>query len=169
MDEIARRAGVGKDTLYRRWPSKVALVRDGILRVAEDAILVPQGANPREDLVRYLTEVVEYATTTSFGRILAGIVGEASRNPELAEAYRQFSTSRRRTTGVLLRRVLDAQGSTRLDDDLELELDLLFAPLYYRLLVTGGSLDRAFVDMLVARCEAARGNRGGEGTEGRGH
>src|SRR5450759_603115 len=89
MDQVARRAGVGKDTLYRRWPSKLVLVRDGILRSAMEAVPVPKTDDPRRDLVVYLTRVAEFGITTTFGSVVAGMVGEAYRNPELATAFQE--------------------------------------------------------------------------------
>lgn len=150
MEQVARRAGVGKDTLYRRWPSKLVLVRDGILRSAMEAVPVPETDDPRRDLAVYLTRVAEFGITTTFGSIVAGMVGEAYRNPELATAFQEFAGSRRKTVEALLRRVLREQGC---DDppDLEMELDLLLAPLYYRRLVSGGPVDGAMFDTLVAR------------------
>ena len=150
MDQVARRAGVGKDTLYRRWPSKLVLVRDGILRSAMEAVPVPETDDPRRDLAVYLTRVAEFGITTTFGSVVAGLVGEAYRNPELATAFQEWAGSRRKTVETLLRRVLRERGG---DDplDLEMEVDLLLAPLYYRRLVSGGPVDGAMFDALVAR------------------
>jgi AcrR family transcriptional regulator len=152
MDEVARCAGVGKDTLYRRWPSKLALVRDGILRGAAEAVPLPESGDTRADLVGYLSGVVEYATGTSFGRIIAALVGEAFRNPDLAAAFREFAAYRRHAAGVLLLRALRSERAVIPDDcELERELDLMFAQLYYRLLVTGEELDQTFVESIVNR------------------
>ena len=150
MDQVARRAGVGKDTLYRRWPSKLVLVRDGILRSALEAVPVPETDDPGRDLAVYLTRVAEFGTTTTFGSVVAGMVGEAYRNPELACAFQEWAGSRRQTVEELLCRVLRERG---IDDtaDLEMEVDLLLAPLYYRRLVSGAPVDGAMFDALVAR------------------
>jgi AcrR family transcriptional regulator len=150
MDQVARRAGVGKDTLYRRWPSKLVLVRDGILRSAMEAVPVPKSDDPRRDLVVYLTRVAEFGITTTFGSVVAGMVGEAYRNPELANAFQEWAGSRRETVETLLRRLLREQGSAD-PSDLEMEVDLLLAPLYYRRLVSGAPVDGAMFDALVAR------------------
>ena len=156
MERVARRAGVGKDTLYRRWPSKLALVRDGILRGAVGAVPLPETEDPRQDLVTYLTDVAEFADTTAFGSIVAGIVGEAYRNPELASAFHEFVGGRRRCVELLLDRIrgngsFEEGRGTEKGLDLELELDLLLAPLYYRRLVSGAQVDAAFFEALVDR------------------
>ena len=150
MDQVARRAGVGKDTLYRRWPSKLVLVRDGILRSAMEAVPVPETDDPRRDLAVYLTRVAEFGSTTTFGSVVAGMVGEAYRNPELASAFQEWAGSRRNTVEALLRRVLRERSSDE-PLDLEMELDLLLAPLYYRRLVSGAPVDGAMFDALIAR------------------
>jgi AcrR family transcriptional regulator len=156
MEQVARRAGVGKDTLYRRWPSKLVLVRDGILRSAMEAVPVPETDDPRRDLVMYLTRVAEFGITTTFGSVVAGMVGEAYRNPELATAFQEWAGSRRTTVEALLRRVLRRQGSDDLPD-FEMEVDLLLAPLYYRRLVSGAPVDGDMFDALVARLLPAEG------------
>jgi AcrR family transcriptional regulator len=158
MDEVARRARVGKDTLYRRWPSKAALVREAISRMAEEQVRVRTSDDPRSDLVTYLNEIVQFTTAGSFGRIVAGLVGEASRNPELARAFQSFWDSRRRTAANLLLRARAAAGKAPVLD-LELELDLLLAPIYYRLLLTGAPLDGDLVDKLVDKAISARATK----------
>lgn len=153
MDEVARRASVGKDTIYRRWPSKAALVRDAISRMAEEQVPVPDSGDPRADLTTYLNEIVQFTTAGGFGRIVAGLVGEASRNPQLAGAFHDFWSARRDTAASLLVRALEPADAGDAGD-LELQLDLLLAPIYYRLLLSGGPLDEDLIERLVSRAIA---------------
>jgi AcrR family transcriptional regulator len=148
MDEIARRARAGKDTLYRRWPSKVALVIDAIDSLAVEQVLVPDTGELRQDLLSFVTDSIELLTTTDFGRIVAGLVGEGARNPEFAEAFHGFWASRRRAGRQVLERAV-ARGDLRPDTNLELGLDLVIGPVFYRLLVSGAALDRGFASELV--------------------
>jgi AcrR family transcriptional regulator len=147
VDEIARRARAGKDTLYRRWPSKVALVIDAIDSLAAEQVLVPDTGELRQDLLSFVTDSIDLLTT-DFGRIVAGLVGEATRNPELAEAFHGFWASRRRAGRQLLERAM-SRGELRPDTNLELGLDLVLGPVFYRLLVSGAALDRGFAGELV--------------------
>ena len=85
MDEIARTAGVGKDTLYRRWKSKEQLVQHVLTVLAAEHVPVPADDDPRYALFVFLQDIVRLNTESDFGAILAGIVGESASNPDLAE------------------------------------------------------------------------------------
>jgi AcrR family transcriptional regulator len=137
MDGVAARAGVGKPTIYRRYPSKVALVCDVIRAVAEEEGPVPDTGSVRDDLVAVLARTCEALGQGPAGRIAAGLVAEMVRNAELAEAWRATAVAARRRTvlGILERGV--ARGELRPDADLPLVLDLIMGPVFFRLLVTG--------------------------------
>lgn len=147
MDEIARTAGVGKDTLYRRWPSKGRLVCDLISQLADRAVRpAPIDIDPRFDLFMYLKDVVRLNQASDFGALIAGVVGESVRNPEVAESFRAFWARRRRIAAGLVR---DVVGPDVDDECVELLLDRLFAPVYYRLLLTGQDVTDEYLWHLV--------------------
>ena len=88
MEAIAHSAGVGKDTLYRRWDSKEQLVEHLLTMIADEGI--PQRApddDPRIGLFVFLQDVVRLNTESDFGAIVAGVVGESARNPKLASGF----------------------------------------------------------------------------------
>ena len=147
MEEVARRAGVGKDTLYRRHRSKVELVRNAIARMAEQEVRLPHTGSHEEDVRVYLRSVVRLLTKSEFGLVVAGIVGESARNPELAQAFRAFWKVRRRTARKILIPPSEKRAATRIDA--EVLIDLLVGAIWHRLLMSGASLDPRFIDELV--------------------
>jgi AcrR family transcriptional regulator len=147
MEEVARRAGVGKDTLYRRYHSKEALVRGTIARMAEQEVRVPDAESLDGDLRAFLRSVVRLLTRSDFGRVVAGLVGEASRNHELGVVFRAFWAARRKVTKEVALRA--GSGRPAIDVDEDLVVDLLLGPIYYRLLISGAPLSPAYIDRLV--------------------
>jgi AcrR family transcriptional regulator len=147
MEEIARTAGVGKDTLYRRWPSKERLAIDLVDVLAREAVRpAPVDPDPRLNLFLYLKDIVRLNQGSDFGPLIAGLVGESARNPELAAGFRAFWQHRRSVAATLL---IDIVGSTAPQEDLDLLLDRLLAPIYYRLLLTRESITDEFLWDLV--------------------
>jgi AcrR family transcriptional regulator len=148
MDEIARTAGVGKDTLYRRWKSKEQLVQHVLTVLAAEHVPVPADDDPRYALFIFLQDIVRLNTRSDFGAILAGIVGESARNPELAEAFHLFWAERRSIAGGIVRRIVDPSTS---DQEIERILDHVLGPIYYRLLLSGAPIDDTYLwDLIVA-------------------
>ena len=148
IDEIARRAHVGKDTLYRRWPSKIDLVIAAFESLAGTQVAVPETGDLRRDLLTYVTDIITLLTTTDFGLVIAGLVGEAARNPDVAREFHGFWASRTRSGRQLLERAA-ARRDLRPDASVELGLDLILGSIYFRLLMSGAPLDRTFAEALV--------------------
>jgi len=146
MEEIARQAGVGKDTLYRRWRSKEALVQHLLTVLATQNVPVPADDDPRYARFVCLQDIVRLNASSDFGAILAGIVGESARNPDLATTFRQFWRERRNIAADLVRRIVDR---TTADEEIEQVLDRILGPIYYRLLLTGDPLDDEYLWELV--------------------
>ncbi|MDH4279872.1 MAG: TetR/AcrR family transcriptional regulator [Acidimicrobiia bacterium] len=148
MEEIATTAGVGKDTLYRRWPSKDRLAIDLVEAMAGEAVgPVPLDPDPRFNLFTFLKDIVRFNRTTDFGPLIAGIVGEAARNDDLAESFRTFWRHRRALAAEL---VIDVIGSDATAEAVDRILDRLLAPIYYRLLLTGDDITDEYLWDLVA-------------------
>ncbi len=148
MDEIARTAGVGKDTLYRRWRSKEQLVQHLLVELADEGVRVSDADDPGFALFLFLQDIVRLNRETDFGAIVAGVVGESARNADMALAFRSFWAERRLIAGRLVRHMV---GPEHLDDDVERILDHVLGPIYYRLLLTGDPItDEYLWDLIVA-------------------
>ena len=138
IEAVAARAGVGKTTVYRRWPSKIPLVVDALSHQKMPAsLVVPDDMTTRDALVRVLSELVRAHGNEPTGRILAGLVDAMSRDAELADAVRAGLVSTRRNVvfGLIERGI--ARGEIRPDVDVEVVADLLGGPIVMRTLITG--------------------------------
>jgi AcrR family transcriptional regulator len=151
MEAIARRARVGKATLYRRWTSVEEVLAAAVGSLVS-AIEVPDSGSLSSDLLFLMRQAVDLYRGPA-GRVIPGLVEAMARHPAVARAVREGYLSARR--GHLLH-VLErgvARGELRPDIDFELALDLLGGPLFYRLLITGGPLDdrlaRGTADLLI--------------------
>ncbi len=152
MEGVASRAGVGKATVYRRWPCKSALVVDAVTACRESGSQPPDTGSTRDDLLVFVRGFMHHLRTSDAGRVMPGLVAELSRNPDLATAFREgFVQPRRARVVDAVRRGVE-RGEVRPDVDPELVADSVVAILQHRLLVTGMDIDedlpRRLVDML---------------------
>jgi AcrR family transcriptional regulator len=146
MDAVAARAGVGKATIYRRWPSKEALVIDAVARRSDPLPVLPDGS-ARDRLVALLDGIAT-KSRTGVGRLLPCMVGASATNPTLAQHYReQIIGPRRARVAEILRQGIRA-GELRRGLDVDLAIDAVVGPLIYRLVFAG--------DRPVTRRECAR-------------
>lgn len=147
-DAVAARAGVSKATMYRRWPSKDALLVDAVGSLVSE-ITVPDTGTLREDIRLLLRRAVRLYADSRPEKLIPELVSEMRRNPDLADAVRSgFLAQRRAALAQILERAR-ARGELRDDIDRELALDLLGGVIYYRFLITGGPLDDALADSLT--------------------
>ena len=147
---VAERARTSKATMYRRWPTKDALIGDAIGMLVNREIAVPDTGSLEDDLRELLTEAVELYSTERAAALTPELLAGMAREPKLAEAVRQgFLAERRRALDAVLHRARERE-ELRADVDHELCLDLLGGVVFYRLLVTGGPLDEHLVRELTA-------------------
>jgi AcrR family transcriptional regulator len=130
MDAVAARAGVGKATIYRRWPSKEALVIEAVARRTEPSVAETSGST-RDRLVALLQGVLAMSQSP-MGRLLPCMVGATVSNPALAAHYRAqiIDPRRARIADILCAGI--AAGEVRPDVDVELAVDQVVGPLLYR-------------------------------------
>ncbi|MBF6546270.1 TetR/AcrR family transcriptional regulator [Nocardia brasiliensis] len=149
MEAVAKRAGVGKSALYRRWPSKLEMALAVLAEFSVSRATVADTGSLRGDLRETLNGLLEWLTHPRFSRILPDLVAETARNPELAEFVDTMIGTPRRTRGAeLLRRAID-RGELPADLNIELALDIVAAPLYWRLSVRSAPIDSDYLDTLT--------------------
>jgi AcrR family transcriptional regulator len=138
VEGIAARAGAGKQTIYRWWPSKADVVLDAILDEAATRITVPDEGCLDADLNAFLA-----ATFRQRGQrpVLVGLMAEALLDPVFAVQFRdRFLFGRRDALRTVLKRA-SARGEIAPDVDPEMLLDIVFGVLWYRLLLDHAPLD----------------------------
>jgi AcrR family transcriptional regulator len=149
MDGIAARAGVGKAALYRRWTSKEALVVEALGRLVAK-IPVPDTGVLADDVRAIMRAHVRMYADPASGLLLSGIVAAMARSKPIARAVRRgFVATRHGALRTALARGVE-RGELRDDVDLDLVVEMLNAPLFYRYLLSG----RPVNDALVARVTA---------------
>jgi AcrR family transcriptional regulator len=148
MDDVADRARVGKATIYRRYRSKDELVTAAIAALVSE-IKVPDTGSTQGDLLALMRGAVEVYSGSVEAAVMPSLVDAMSRDAELARTVRErFLAGRRAALSAVLERGVE-RGDLRADIDLELALDVLGGPLFYRLLITGGPIDRQLADGVV--------------------
>ena len=163
IEEVAARAGVGKATVYRRWPSRGALALDAFLTEFQSQLTLPHTGTFREDLRAAVKSWVRAVTTTRAGRMLPALVAEAQRDPDLALAWRArvFNPLREQHRAIVDQAV--RRGDLPPGTDADLVLDLVFGSAYHRLLHGHLPLDERFVthavDLVVDGLESGAGRR----------
>ncbi|GGM41193.1 TetR family transcriptional regulator [Micromonospora sonchi] len=157
IEAIAARAGVGKATIYRRWPGKGALLHDA-LRTLKGAPPQPVGRSVREDLI-LLVGAVGHNLDPRAAKIMPCLVPEAQRSPEHYALYQNIIEPRRAAMREVLRRGIRA-GELRADLDVEVTMAMLTGPmLIQRVMNWNPDLDEAglpekVVDGLLAGIRA---------------
>ncbi|HXP20369.1 MAG TPA: TetR/AcrR family transcriptional regulator [Streptosporangiaceae bacterium] len=153
IEEVAARSGVAKTTIYRRWTSRGTLALDAFLADFQSQQPLPDTGTLRGDLLAALRAWIRAVTRTSAGPILAGLIAESQRDPELAVAWRERVVEQLRAQHkIMLNRAID-RGEIPPGTDQEVVLDLLFGAAYHRLLhghrPLTDSFARQVVDMIV--------------------
>jgi AcrR family transcriptional regulator len=150
MDAVAERAGVSKATIYRWWPTKETLALEALYHEWDTARPSPNDTGPlRDDLLSLLRPWIRRVRARPYGRVIAALVTEANTDPKFAEQYRaRFVEPRRQPARALFKRAIE-RGEIPADTDVELALDLLFGPIYHRLLHGHAPLTDRFMEAVV--------------------
>lgn len=149
IESIAREAGVGKATIYRWWSSKAAVVIDAFVQNHVVHTPMPKGVSCQKALTSHIHLLVEQYGGWP-GRIVAQILSEGQSDPDvLRELRERFFYGRR----AVVREVIEEgrrSGEIRTDIDAETQMDILYAPIYFRLIMGHLPLDRKFADQHCA-------------------
>ena len=149
MDAVAARAGVSKATIYRWWPTKETLALDALYHEWA-AVPGPRDTGSlRGDLLSLLLPWARLAGRRPYGRVIAALVTEASTDPAFGARYRQrFVQPRRDQARAIIRRAI-GRGEIPARTDVEVVLDVLYGPIYHRLLHGHAPLTDQFVTDVI--------------------
>lgn len=153
VEAIAARAGVGKQTIYRRWPSKSAVVFAALLALSEDAdgqsVALPDTGDLETDLKLVMRATAEEFAAPSFDRLIRALNTEIANDAALAAEYRKKLAQPLEEAKKARLRSAQEVGQLDADADLDLVLEVLYAPLFQRWLHRSGPLTAAYADSLV--------------------
>jgi AcrR family transcriptional regulator len=164
IEGIAARAGVGKATIYRWWPSKGAVLFDALLSLAatpEGETALPDTGDLVADLKAVLRATATEFTQPAFDAVLRALTAGIAHDPALARTYAERLDGPMREIKKQRLRSAQAVGQLPSGVDLDLAVDLIWAPVQHRWLHGTGPLDAAFTDAVV---EAALHGLGAPGS-----
>jgi AcrR family transcriptional regulator len=156
IEGIAARAGAGKQTIYRWWPSKADVVLDAMMELAARRIKIPDKGSLEADLLSFLTDSFRQRQLRP---VLVALMAQAQLDPGFATAFRErFLFARRAALRTVLAAARD-RGEIGPEVDLELFIDVVFGVLWYRLLVDHAPVDakaaRQLTDLVVRAASSA--------------
>jgi AcrR family transcriptional regulator len=148
MEEVAKRAGVGKPTLYRWWPTKATLVLAMLCERMAPNLEKPTVLTAEESL-RFRVRRLIGAFNGRFGKIVAGVIAEGQSEPAIREAFFDRWVNPRRTATIADLQRGKNTGELRSDTEPDLLNDAIFGAIYYRFLLRSAPLTRRFGEELV--------------------
>jgi AcrR family transcriptional regulator len=156
MEEVAKRAKVGKPTLYKWWPTKATLVLALLCERMAPTLAVPTVLTAEKSLHFRVRRLID-AYNGPFGKIVAGLIAEGQSEPAVLQAFFDRVVGPRRSAALTdLRRGKDA-GELRPDSNPDVLNDAIFGAIYYRFLLRSSPLTRRFGEEVVE--QVIRGHR----------
>jgi AcrR family transcriptional regulator len=149
MDAVAERAGVSKATIYRWWPTKETLALDTLYHEWAGVPQPKDTGSLREDLQSLLRPWAKEAVRRPYSRVIAALIATAQNDSEFGRQYRERFVEPRREAGRTIFRRAVTRGEIPPDTDIEVALDLLYGPVYHRLLHGHAPLTDRFVRDVV--------------------
>ncbi|MFE9426485.1 TetR/AcrR family transcriptional regulator [Kitasatospora sp. NPDC006697] len=148
IDAIAKAAGVGKQTVYRWWPSKGAVLLEALVDRAGQDVTVPEGGSLREELSSFIATTFEAAQQEPAAGVLRTLLRESGRDPHLAELLRSYTATRRGVLRELLERGRE-RGELPAGVEPELMVDQIYGLFWYRFVLGHGPLDSGTAQRLT--------------------
>jgi AcrR family transcriptional regulator len=149
IEEIARKAGVGKATIYKWWPSKAYIAFDAFSKKLTEMVPIRDTGSAERDFKEQLRSLFAFFDTPA-GLVLRHFLAEGQVDAEFASLFRdRFIKPRREMIGVIFDRAVE-RGQIRRGLDREVVLDLIYGPGFYRILIRHEPLERTTVDEMVS-------------------
>lgn len=148
MEAVAARAGVGKPTVYRWWPDRHAVTMAALM--SSESVDTTEGSRRSAlSTLRAQLQTIAKRFATHTGRHIASMIAAAESDTELSKAFRNHFVLARRAEGKAWLEQAQKAGELRKNLDLEVALDMLYGPLFFRLLMGHAPLDEAFMDQVL--------------------
>lgn len=149
IEAVAARAGVGKHTIYRRWPSKGLLFLDSLLSLNEPVLDYPDTGDILADLRCQIYAAVDLLANPPWGPLYQALVGEAQHDPAVAAGLDERFIRPQTDKTVARLKAAQEQGQVSAGFDLDLVMAILSGPLYYRLLISQEPVSHDYVDRVL--------------------
>ena len=150
IDEVARRSGVAKTTVYRHWATRADLVVEACSRLVAEGEAPPDTGSLRGDLTVALRDLAGLLGAARWASVLPSVVDAAERDPRLAQVHATIQRSHSTPLATILGRAA-ARGEIASDADPSERIAALLGPLYYRRWFSREPLDDDFVEAIVRR------------------
>ncbi|MGO0059536.1 TetR/AcrR family transcriptional regulator [Brevibacillus fluminis] len=148
MESIAKASGAGKQTLYRWWPTKAALVLEAMKSQCELEIPVPDHGTVRQDLSEYIQNTCNLLNGPT-GKMIAALIVESQFDEDFSQMFhKEFISSRREALASILQKGVE-RGEIHSSQTLDFLADLCYGPIWYRLLNRHAPLDETFTQEIV--------------------
>lgn len=155
IEAVARRAGVGKTAIYRRWSNKLEMVMEIISDVAERKVPLPDTGSFSSDLALLLLIVSTALKHRMASQIIPDLMAEAARNPQIAETLQRALRTHQQAVGEKLIGQAVARGELPEGTDPDVAVDLILGPLYWRLAVARQPIEDDYLETFTAAVTAA--------------
>jgi AcrR family transcriptional regulator len=149
IEAIAERAGVGKQTIYRWWPSKGPLVLESLNDFVGEVTDFPDTGDIVADLRDQMAGVAGLLSSPEFAPIYTGLIGDGQSDPALATALLETIVMPRIDACRKRLEIAQRDGQLRSGVDLGVVVELLYGPLYHRLLLRTGATSAMQVDQVL--------------------
>jgi AcrR family transcriptional regulator len=155
IDNVARRAGVHKTSIYRNWKDRASLVADALTENVAGGVPIPDTGSIETDLREYARALIGWLTSPLGRAVLAATVSDAARSqPEIAMIEQRFYADRLRRAEVMVGRAVH-RGEIPPTTDAPAMIKTVLAPIYLRLLITAEPIDDASADQAARVALAA--------------
>jgi AcrR family transcriptional regulator len=148
LEGVARRAGVHKTTLYRRWGTREALILEVMRERTSQVVMVPDTGSLREDLLQLALAAVANASNPLIEAVIRATVSELRRNAVIAEASQRFWAERMRLDSEIVKRAI-ARREVPADVDPRLVIEAVLGPLHLQILIAGSTPEENVIEMVV--------------------
>ena len=149
VDEVSRRSGVAKTTIYRHWPTRVDLLRDACSTIGTPQN-VPDTGNFETDVTALVTDLAQLLRTAKWTSVLPSIIDAAERDPDIADMYSKLQHGYSAPFETAILRAV-GRGELPKDTDTAMLIAALTGPLFYRRWFSRDLLTDAFAKQIVQR------------------
>ena len=148
IDDVSKRSGVAKTTIYRHWTNRNSIIIDACLRMTDGDEDPPDTGSLEGDLRAILTELADLLATARWSSIMPSIIDAAERELEMAEVHSRLQVRHAAPMRAALERAVE-RGQVSPDADISAMASALRGPLYFRRWFTREPIDGPFIDLVV--------------------